>query len=72
MRVDRLKMRREGIPNESPSLPKKTVRGQSNVDTRLGKKIEKKLSEADVLECGHLVNLDLCLALRGERYGVND
>jgi len=37
--VDRSKMRREGVPNRGASMPK-TVRGQSNLDTRLEEKIE--------------------------------
>jgi len=37
--VDRSKMRREGVPNRGTSLPK-TTRGESNLDTRLGEKIE--------------------------------
>jgi len=39
--VDRYKMRirREGVPNRRASMPK-TTRGDSNLDTRLGEKIE--------------------------------
>jgi len=37
--VDKSKMRREGVPNREASLPK-TARGESNLDTRLGEKIE--------------------------------
>jgi len=37
--VDRSKMRREGVPNRGASMPK-TMRGKSNLDTRLGEKIE--------------------------------
>ena len=37
--VDRSKMKKEGIPNRGASMPK-TTRGESNVDTRLGEKIE--------------------------------
>ena len=37
--VDRSKMMREGVPNRGTSMPK-TTRGKSNVDTRLGEKIE--------------------------------
>jgi len=37
--VDRSKMRREGVPNRGASMPK-TMRGESNLGTRLGEKIE--------------------------------
>jgi len=37
--VDKSKMRREGVPNRGASMPK-TTRGESSLDTRLGKKIE--------------------------------
>jgi len=37
--VDRYKMRREGVPNRGSSMPKTTT-GESNLDTRLGEKIE--------------------------------
>jgi len=37
--VDRSKMRREGVPNRGASMPK-TTRGESNLDTKLGEKIE--------------------------------
>jgi len=37
--VDRSKMRREGVPNREASMPK-TTRGESNLGTRLGEKIE--------------------------------
>jgi len=37
--VDRSKMRREGVPNRGASMPK-TTRGESNLGTRLGEKIE--------------------------------
>jgi len=37
--VDRSKMRREGVPNKGASMPK-TTRGESNLGTRLGEKIE--------------------------------
>jgi len=37
--VDRSKMRRERVPNRGASMPK-TTRGESNLDTRLGEKIE--------------------------------
>jgi len=36
---DRSKMRREGAPNRGASMPK-TTRSESNLDTRLGEKIE--------------------------------
>jgi hypothetical protein len=35
----RSKMRREGVPNRGTSMPK-TTKGKSNVDSRLGEKIE--------------------------------
>jgi len=37
--VDKSKMRREGVPNRGASVPK-TTRGESNLGTRLGEKIE--------------------------------
>jgi len=37
--VDRSKIRREGVPNRGASMPK-TTRGESNLGTRLGEKIE--------------------------------
>jgi len=37
--VHRPKMRREGVPNGEASMPK-TMRGESNLDTRLGEQIE--------------------------------
>jgi len=37
--VDRSKMRREGVANRRASMPK-TTRGESNLGTRLGEKIE--------------------------------
>jgi len=37
--VDRSKMRREGVPNRVASMLK-TTRGESNLDMRLGEKIE--------------------------------
>ena len=37
--VDRSYMRREGIPDRGASMPK-TMRCESNVNTRLGEKIE--------------------------------
>jgi len=37
--VDRSKMRREGVSNRGASMPK-TTRGESNLSTRLGEKIE--------------------------------
>jgi len=37
--VDRFKMRREGVPNRGASMLK-TTRSESNLDTRLGEKIE--------------------------------
>jgi len=37
--VDRSKMRREGVPNRGASMPK-TTRGESDLGTRLGEKIE--------------------------------
>jgi len=37
--VDRSKMRRDGVPNRGASMPK-TTRGESNLGTRLGEKIE--------------------------------
>jgi len=37
--ADRSKMRREGVPNLGASMPK-TTRGESNLGTRLGEKIE--------------------------------
>jgi len=36
---DRSKMRREGVPNRGASMPK-TRRGESNLGTRLGEKID--------------------------------
>jgi len=38
--VDRSKMRKEGVPNRKASMPK-TSRGESNLGTRLGEKIER-------------------------------
>jgi len=37
--VDRSKMRREGVPNRGASMPI-TTRGERNLGTRLGEKIE--------------------------------
>jgi len=37
--VDRSKMRREGFPNRGASMPK-TTKGESNLGTRFGEKIE--------------------------------
>jgi len=37
--VDRSKMKREGVPNRGSSMPI-TMRGESNLGTRLGEKIE--------------------------------
>jgi len=37
--VDKSKMRREGVPNRGASMPK-TTKGESNLRTRLGEKIE--------------------------------
>jgi len=37
--VDISKMRRKGVPNREASMPK-TTRGESDLDTRLGEKIE--------------------------------
>jgi len=37
--VDRSMMKREGVPNKGASMPK-TTRGESNLGTRLGEKIE--------------------------------
>jgi len=37
--VDRSKMRREGVPNRGASMPKIT-RGERDLGTRLGEKIE--------------------------------
>jgi len=37
--IDRSKMRREGVPNRGANMPK-TTRGESNLDIRLGEKIE--------------------------------
>jgi len=37
--VNRSKMRREGVPNRGANMPK-TTRGESNLGTSLGEKIE--------------------------------
>jgi hypothetical protein len=37
--IDRSKMRREGVPDRGTSMPK-TMRGERNVETKLGEKVE--------------------------------
>ena len=63
----RSKMRREGVTNRKTSMPK-TTRGKSNVDTRLGEKIEGGRAKLTCWGCRYVVKMK---NIKGRRYGVN-
>jgi len=61
-------MMREGIPKGRASMSK-TMRGKSNVDTRLGEEIKGgRQSEADALASKDVVKMT---CIEGQRCGVN-
>jgi len=62
--VDRSKMRREGVPNRGASMPK-TTRGESNLGTRLGEKIDRGGAKLTCWGVAKMTNIE------GKHYGGN-